>query len=58
MIRRLPRKLKKKLKKQNINPVEYLKELQAVQRRNKHLDKIFDKDYENAHKIIQNEIGL
>lgn len=58
MIRRIPRKLKKELKKRGINPVEYLKELQHTQRRNRHLDKIFNKDYENPHEIIQQEIGL
>lgn len=58
MIRRLPRKLKKKLKKNGINPKEFLEELKLYQFRDKQLDKIFDKNYEEAHKIIQNEVGI
>ena len=44
MIRRLSRKLKKQLKKKGVNPAEYLKELQVIERRDKHLDKIFPKE--------------
>ena len=58
MIRRIPRKLKKKLKKAGVNTAKYLQELKEVQQRNSHLNKIFDKDYEKAHEIIQNTIGL
>ena len=57
MLKRLPRKLKKKLKKQGLNPTEYLEELNIYRHREKHLKKIFDKDYSNAHEIIQSEIG-
>ena len=58
MIRRLPRKLKKSLKKQGLNPTLYLKELQIVEQRDKHLARIFTRDYNEAHKIIQEAVGL
>ena len=57
LIKRLPRKLKKQLRKKGINPKEFLEELKLFQYRDKQLDKIFDKNYEEAHKIIQKEIG-
>lgn len=58
MIRRIPRKLKKQLKKKGVNLSEYLKKLQRTQSVDTQLDKIFNRDYDNAHKIIQKEIGL
>lgn len=58
MIRRLPRKLKKELKKKGLDPTLYLKELQVYKMRDKHLARIFNKDYNESHKIIQEEIGL
>ena len=52
-IKRLPRKLKKLLKKQGINPKEFLERLQLEEERGHYIDKIFNRDYENAHKIVQ-----
>ena len=56
MIRRLSRKLKKQLKKKGVNPAEYLKELQAIERRDKHLDKIFPKEGITISEVIQKEL--
>ena len=57
-IKRLPRKLKKQLRKQGVDPKVYLEELQLHQYREKHLDIIFDKDYNDSHKIVQQEVGV
>ena len=56
MIKRLPRKMKKQLKKHGTDPKKFLEELQLFQYRDKHLSKIFTRDYENAHRIVQKEI--
>ena len=56
MIRRLSRKLKKQLKKKGVNPAEYLRELQAIEQRNKHLDKIFPKEGITISEVIQKEL--
>jgi uridine kinase len=56
MIRRLSRKLKKQLKKKGVNPAEYLKELQVIERRDKHLDKIFPKGGITISEVIQKEL--
>ena len=56
-MKRLPRKLKKLLKKKGINPKEFLNNLRAYKYRDKQLDVIFDKDYNDSHKIVQEEIG-
>jgi SMC interacting uncharacterized protein involved in chromosome segregation len=56
MIRRLPRKLKKQLNKKGVNPAEYLKELQAIERRDRHLDKIFPKEGVTISEVIQKEL--
>lgn len=58
MIRRLPRKLKKQLKKEGLDPKVFLGELQIHEYRDKHLARIFTKDYNNSHKIIQQAVGL
>jgi SMC interacting uncharacterized protein involved in chromosome segregation len=56
MIRRLSRKLKKQLKKKGVNPAEYLKELQVIEQRDKHLDKIFPKGGITISEVIQKEL--
>lgn len=58
MIRRLPRKLKKNIKKQGLNPALYLKELQDIEQRDKHLARIFTRDYNRAREIVQEAVGL
>lgn len=50
-MKRLPRKFKKKLRKQGLNPTEYL-------HREQNLEKLFTKDYNNAHAIVQKELGI
>ena len=49
-MKRLPRKLKKRLRKRGLDPAVYL-------HRERNLAKIFDRDYNEASKIIQEEIG-
>lgn len=48
---RLPRKFKKKLRKQGLNPIEYL-------HREQNLEKLFTKNYNDAHAIVQKELGI
>ena len=56
-MKRLPRKLKKKLKNSGVDPKEFLNNLRVYKYRGKHLDIIFDKDYNDSHRIVQEEIG-
>ena len=50
--------MKKRLKRQGVDTCEYLKELQTIEQRDKHLARIFNKDYNKANEIIQEAIGL
>ena len=56
LVKRLPRKMKKQLKKRGIDPKQFLEEVRLFQYRDKHLAEIFTRDYENAHRIVQKEI--
>ena len=57
-VQRLPRKLKKQLKKLGLNPKDpSLNPKEAIER-DKHLKKMFYRDYENAHEIVQEIIGV
>ena len=58
LVKRLPRKLKKRLRKSGVDPSAYLHELRLYKYRDKHLDLIFDKDYNNSHEIVQKEVGV
>ena len=55
--KRLPRKLKKQLRRQGVNPKEYLERLRFEEQRGRYIDKIFTKDYENAQEVVQEIIG-
>lgn len=54
---RLPRKLKKAVKKNDIKKwLLFLKEKKATKERGEHLDKLFVKDYRNVYKVIHKMI--
>ena len=57
-VRKLPRKLKKKVKKLGLNPNDPMLDTKVVFERDKHLKQIFHRDYENAHEIVQEIIGV
>ena len=49
--KRLPRKLKKKLRKRGLDPTVYL-------HRERNLQKLFTKDYNDPHSIIRKELRV
>ena len=51
--KRLPRKLKKQLKKNSQKWKEYLEERKTVRERSENLDIIFTRNFEHSHKIFQ-----
>ena len=50
-MKRLPRKLKKKLRKRGLDPNVYL-------HRERNLQKLFTKDYNDPHSIIRKELKV
>ena len=54
---KLPRKLKKQLKKNFEEWAAYLKERKAAKERSDGLDVIFTRNYKNSHKIFRKIIG-
>ena len=55
-VKRLPRKLKKKLKRQGLNPSQYLKDLQTFYFREKQIDKMFP-EVRSITEVLQQEVG-
>ena len=50
---RIPRKLKKKLKKEGIHWRDFIDQKNSKIEMDKQLDKIFNRDYSNTHKIMR-----
>ena len=56
-VKRLPRKLKKQLKRQGLNPKIVLEDLRAFHCREKQLKKLFPKESQSITEVLQQEIG-
>ena len=56
--KRLPRKLKKQLKKNMEQWQEYLEKRRVVKEKHESLDIIFDKNYEDSQRIIRRMIHI
>ena len=53
LMERIPRKLKKQLKKNLQEWEKFVTERKAAYRREEHLDIIFNKDYSNGRKVLR-----
>lgn len=58
MNKKLPRKLKKELKKYGVDWRTCGTDFNKIRKRHKHISEIFFRDYSNSHEVVKEIIGL